>query len=58
MAGEQFDPCEIGNIDRQRDAFAAMACRQLFRRDLARSGLARCDVDLGRALRQDASPAF
>jgi hypothetical protein len=43
-------PGHGGNIDRQRDAFAAIFGGQLFRGRLAGSRLARGDVDLRRTL--------
>ena len=47
---QHFNAGKGGNIDRQRDAFAAIFGRKFLRGGLARSGLARRDVDFRGAL--------
>ena len=54
LGRQHLDAGHGGNIDRQRDAFAAIVGRKLLRGRLARAGLARGDVDLGRALGEKA----
>ena len=50
LARQHLDAGHGGNIDRQRDAFAAIFGREFFRGGFARARLARRDVDPGRAL--------
>ena len=52
FAREHLDAAEAGNIDRQRDAFAAIGGRKLFGGRLAGARLSRGDVDPGGALRE------
>ncbi len=54
LGRQHLDAGHGGNIDRQRDAFAAIFRRQFLGGRLARSGLARGDVDLRRALAEKA----
>ena len=50
LGRQHVDAGHGGNVDRQRDAFAAIFRREFVRGRLARSGLARGDVNLRSAL--------
>ena len=52
LGRQHLDAGHGGDVDRQRDAFAAIGRRKLLRGGLAGAGLARGDVDLRRALRE------
>ena len=55
FGGELVAAVHGRNVDRQRDAFAAIFGRELLRGGLAGAGLARGDVDLRRALAEESA---
>jgi hypothetical protein len=54
LGRQHLDAGQIGNVDRQCDAFAVILRRELFRAGLARSRLARGDIDPHSTMREKA----